>query len=147
MRIDLLGSCLDLVREFLGNLRRTNLTAVAVVFCVIIEVLVLSDDFNYRESLDTLFVGINRTGEFPSYNALFHKVMGDADSYLDPKKLPGRKKWSEESHLEKYKNDWIVDIIEGGKNDNFVLGYDYHNCGICNLCRDEGCFELMSSPI
>ena len=32
-----------------------------------------------------------------SNNALFHKVMGDADSYLDPKKLPGRKKWSEES--------------------------------------------------
>ena len=44
--------------------------------------------------------------------------------------------------MEKYKNDWVVDIIEDGENDNFVLGYNYHNCGICNLCRDEGCFEL-----
>lgn len=77
-----------------------------------------------------------------SNNALFHKVMGNADSYLDPKKMSGRKKWSEESHLKKYKNDWVVDIIEGGENDNFVLGYDYHNCGVCNLCHDEGCFEL-----
>lgn len=47
-----------------------------------------------------------------------------------------------ESHLRRYKNDWVLDIIEGGPNDDFVLGYDYHNCGICNLCRDEGCFEL-----
>lgn len=69
-------------------------------------------------------------------------VIGNADSYLDEKKLPGRKKWSEESHLRRYKNDWVLDIIEGGPNDDFVLGYDYHNCGICNLCRDEGCFEL-----
>ena len=28
-------------------------------------------------------------------NKLFHKVLGNADSYLDEKKLPGRKKWSE----------------------------------------------------
>lgn len=75
-------------------------------------------------------------------NKLFHMVIGNADSYLDEKKLPGRKKWSEESHLRRYKNDWVLDIIEGGPNDDFVLGYDYHNCGICNLCRDEGCFEL-----
>lgn len=27
-------------------------------------------------------------------NKLFHKVLGNADSYLDEKKLPGRKKWS-----------------------------------------------------
>ena len=74
-------------------------------------------------------------------NKLFHMVIGNADSYLDEKKLPGRKKWSEESHLRRYKNDWVLDIIEGGPNDDFVLGYDYHNCGICNLCRDEGCFE------
>ena len=73
---------------------------------------------------------------------LFHMVIGNADSYLDEKKLTGRKKWSEESHLRRYKNDWVLDIIEGGPNDDFVLGYDYHNCGICNLCRDEGCFEL-----
>ena len=31
-------------------------------------------------------------------NKLFHKVLGNADSYLDEKKLPRRKKWSEEFH-------------------------------------------------
>ena len=75
-------------------------------------------------------------------NKLFHKAVGDVDSYLDEKKMAGRKEWSRQSHLKKYRNDWVVDIIEGGSQDDFVLGYDYHTCGICNLCRDEGCFEL-----
>ena len=35
---------------------------------------------------------------------LFHKVMGDVDSYLDPKKMPGRLKWSEDSHKRLYEN-------------------------------------------
>ena len=38
---------------------------------------------------------------------LFHKVMGDVDSYLDPKKMPGRLKWSEDSHKRLYENDWV----------------------------------------
>lgn len=75
-------------------------------------------------------------------NKLFHKAVGDVDSYLDEKKMAGRKEWSRQSHLKKYRNDWVVDIIEGGPQDDFVLGYDYYTCGICNLCRDEGCFEL-----
>ena len=75
-------------------------------------------------------------------NKLFHKAVGDVDSYLDEKKMAGRKEWSRQSHLKKYRNDWVVDIIEGEPQDDFVLGYDYHTCGICNLCRDEGCFEL-----
>ena len=77
-----------------------------------------------------------------SANQLFHKVVGNADSYLDVKKLPARKQWSADSHKHKYENDWVVDILEGGANDDFELGYDYHTCGICSLCRDEGCFEL-----
>ena len=52
-------------------------------------------------------------------------AMGDADAYLDEKKLPGRKKWSEESHKRQYENDWVVDILEGcGEYD---LGYDGHD--------------------
>lgn len=71
---------------------------------------------------------------------LFRKVAGNADSYLDPKKMPGRLKWSEESHKRRYENDWVVDILPG--NDEYALGYDYHECGICKLCKDEGCPEL-----
>lgn len=71
---------------------------------------------------------------------LFHKIMGDADSYLDPKRIPARRQWSEDSHKRKYENDWVVDILPG--NDEYDLGYDYHECGICKLCQDEGCPEL-----
>jgi hypothetical protein len=73
-------------------------------------------------------------------NKLFHKALGDAESYLDKKKLPGRLKWSKESHQRKYENDWVVDILD--ETDNYILGYDYLECGICKLCKDEGCFEL-----
>ena len=73
---------------------------------------------------------------------LFHKIMWDADSYLDPKRIPARRQWSEDSHKRKYENDWVVDILPG--NDEYDLGYDYHECGICKLCQDEGCPELAA---
>ena len=49
-------------------------------------------------------------------------------------------KRQEESHKRKYENDWVVDILPA--NDEYELGYDYHECGICKLCKDEGCPEL-----
>ena len=70
---------------------------------------------------------------------IFKAVLGNADSYLDPKKLQGRIQWSRETHEKKYENEWVVDIIEG--DGTFDLGYDYHACGVCALCRDEGCPE------
>jgi len=71
---------------------------------------------------------------------LFHKIMGNAESYLDPKKLPGRLKWAEDSKRRVYENDWVVDVLPG--NEDYDLGYDYHECGVCKLCTDEGCPEL-----
>lgn len=71
---------------------------------------------------------------------LFRKIIGNADSYLDRKKMPGRLKWSRDSHLRKYENDWVVDILPG--NGDYDLGYDYSECGACKLCSDEGCPEL-----
>lgn len=50
--------------------------------------------------------------------------------------MPARLKWSKESHKRKYENDWVVDILPG--NESYDLGYDYHECGICKLCQDEG---------
>ena len=75
-------------------------------------------------------------------NVLFHKALGNADTYLDPKKLPGRIMWSEESHRCQYENDWIVDVLPG--NDEYDLGYNYLKCGVCMLCQDEGCPELAA---
>lgn len=98
------------------------------------------------------FIALNRnTGLSPEDNyklfeeglyasSLFHKVLGNADRYLDIKKMPQRKIWEKESHERKYENDWVVDVLS--KTDDYELGYDYHECGICKLCQDEGCFEL-----
>lgn len=47
-----------------------------------------------------------------SSNKLFHIAVGNANSYLDKKKMPDRLKWSADSHLHRYENDWVVDIIE-----------------------------------
>lgn len=73
---------------------------------------------------------------------LFHRVIGDVDHYLDPKKMPGRLQWSADSHKRSYENDWVVDILPG--NADYDLGYDYHECGACKLCQDEGCPELAA---
>lgn len=100
------------------------------------------------------FIAVNRcTGKSAEENfdilksalcasALFHKMIGNADRYLDVKKMPARLKWSRESHERKYENDWVVDILPG--NDAYDLGYDYHECGICKLCREEGCPQLAA---
>lgn len=71
---------------------------------------------------------------------IFGRALGNAESYLDEKKLISRQDWSRKSHLRKYENDWVVDIPT--KTDSFESGYDYHECGICKLCQDEGCPEL-----
>lgn len=98
------------------------------------------------------FIALNRTtGLSPEENyrlfkkglcesKIFGRALGNAETYLDEKKLAGRQQWSRESHLRKYENDWVVDILT--KTEDFELGYDYHQCGICKLCQDEGCLEL-----
>lgn len=73
---------------------------------------------------------------------IFGRVLGNAETYLDDKKLAGRQEWSRKSHLRKYENDWVVDILT--KTESFDLGYDYHECGICKLCQDGGCPELAT---
>lgn len=75
-----------------------------------------------------------------SGSKLLKKGLGTAESYLDEKNLPGRLQWSKESHARKNENNWVVDVLP--KCAEYDLGYDYHECGICKICRDEGCFEL-----
>ena len=75
-----------------------------------------------------------------SSSKMLRSTMGDSDSYLDEKKLPGRLKWAEESKTRTGENNWVVDVLPGC--DEYDLGYDYHECGVCKICRDEGCPEL-----
>ena len=66
-------------------------------------------------------------------------TMGSADSYFSEKHMAARRKWSKETYARKYPNDWVVDVLE--MTDDYDFGFDYHECGVCKLCQDEGCFE------
>ena len=66
--------------------------------------------------------------------------LGNGKSYMSEKNMVSRRQWSKETHQHKYENDWVVDVVE--QADDFRFGFDYHECGVCKLCKDEGCFEL-----
>ena len=71
---------------------------------------------------------------------LMKAVMGDSKHYFSEKNMESRRKWSAQTHEKKYENDWVVDVLE--KTDDYTFGLDYLECGVCKLCRDEGCPEL-----
>ena len=54
--------------------------------------------------------------------------------------MAGRLQWSKEVINTFIEMIGFVDILPG--NDEYDLGYDYHECGICKLCKDEGCPQL-----
>ena len=102
--------------------------------------------------LAAYFISMNKvTGFTPEKNCeilergmrkskLIKAMMGDAKGYFDEKRMVKRREWSKETHQRKYKNDWVVDILE--KTDDYEFGMDYTECGVVKLCRDEGCPEL-----
>lgn len=113
----------------IGKSRLLSAYCMGAYFIALNRITGLTPEENYALFKDGLYA-----------NVIFRKAMGTADKYLDRKKLPGRLKWSEESHKRKYENDWVVDILD--KSETFELGYDYLECGVCKLCQDEGCPEL-----
>ncbi len=103
-------------------------------------------------ALGAWFIAMNRENDLsPEENCIllteslrnsriFRIVMGDANHYLSPKRIKRQKKWADSTKTRQYENDWVVDLIPG--NGVYDLGYDYLECGICKLCRDEGCPEF-----
>ena len=75
-----------------------------------------------------------------SKSKVFKLFLGSADSYLSEKNMAKRKKIAKASKLHKYENDWVWDIVD--KDENYDGGYDYYECGVCKLFKDEGAFEL-----
>lgn len=67
---------------------------------------------------------------------IFKLLCGNGNTYLSEKKMESRRQWDIETHERRYKNDWVVSFIEG--NGDYVFGFDYHECGVCKLCSDEG---------
>lgn len=98
------------------------------------------------------FIALNRSNQFTAEenyqffanglkeNKLFRKFCGTAQQYLDESRMPKRREWDEETHKRKYPNDWVVTVLE--KTDEYELGYDYEECGVCKLCTQENAFEL-----
>ena len=102
--------------------------------------------------LAAYFIAMNRWGrrspeencaileEGLRHSRAYRLTMGSADSYFSEKHMAARRKWSAETYQKRYPNDWVVDVLE--KTEDFEFGFDYRECGVCKLCRDEGCFEL-----
>ncbi len=98
------------------------------------------------------FIAMNRIGGLsPDQNSdimatiltdspLLALVLGSGDHYLSPKRIKKQIQWAEQTHKRRYENDWVADcFVLPGK---YELCYDYLECGICKLCRDEGCPHL-----
>ena len=71
---------------------------------------------------------------------LVKAFLGDSKGYFSDKHMQSRREWSRQTHEHTYPNDWVVDVVE--KTDDFEFGFNYLECGVCKLCRDENCFEL-----
>ena len=87
-----------------------------------------------QQNFDALEAGMRKS-------KLMKLLMGDSKNYFSEKNMESRRAWSKDTYQHKYKNDWVVDVVEGAGQD-FVFGLDYKECGVCKLCRDENCFEL-----
>ena len=70
------------------------------------------------------------------YTPWVKRFLGSGNGYFAEKRMKARYEWSKRTHEQKYENDWVVDII--GKNGKYEMGYDYTQCGVCKLCKDEG---------
>lgn len=75
---------------------------------------------------------------------LYKAFMGSADDYFSEKKMEFRRDWAAKTQSpefqKRFPNDWEVELLEKGPDYDF--GFDYLQCGICKLCREEGCPEL-----
>lgn len=113
----------------IGAKNMTGAYAMAIYFIALNRRTGLTAEENY----EVFYKGIAHSG-------MIRKSLGNADTYLDEKRMPARLKWAEESHKKVYENDWVVDVLPA--NGEYDLGYDYHECGAVKLCKDEGCPEL-----
>ena len=83
--------------------------------------------------LAAYFIGMNRCDSCtPEENCdimekglrnsrVYQLTMGDANHYFSEKHMEARRKWSKETYERKYKNDWVVDVIEKDDDFEFVL--------------------------
>ena len=125
------------VMESASDIGSNNKLLSSYLLCAFFIAMVRSTDLSPEENIKILEDGMRKSRALKLF-------MGDSKSYFSEKAMASRKAWSalthEESHKKQYPNDWVVDFLPGeGK---YAFGFDYLECGVCKLCRDEGCQPL-----
>lgn len=72
---------------------------------------------------------------------LFRTFMGSGDSFI-ARNVPGGKveKWIADNAAHPCENGWERTLLP--PSPDYALAFDFTACGICKLCRDEGCPSL-----
>lgn len=69
------------------------------------------------------------------------KFMGTGDAFISRNQFGKVKKWTEDHAACPYENDWRRTLHP--QSGDCALAFDFTECGLCKLCRDEGCVELI----
>ncbi len=74
-------------------------------------------------------------------NGKYFRKMYEGKSEFDKKTIELRRNLSINSQTSKYKNDWKSTFEYKEGIDEYFLTYT--ECGVCKVCKAEGCFELV----
>lgn len=74
------------------------------------------------------------------YSWMFRAFLGSGDAVISRNKFGKAEKWSAAHADHPYENDWRRTLYP--QSGDCALAFDFTECGICKLCRDEECFEL-----
>lgn len=98
------------------------------------------------------FIAMNRcNGLSPSENCAIMEAgmngswmvrvfTGTGDDFIARNRHGKPEKWMAEHAACPCENDWCRTLHP--QSEDCALAFDFTECGICKLCRDEGCFEL-----
>lgn len=74
------------------------------------------------------------------HSRMFRAFIGSGDAFISRNRFGKAQKWCV-SHADRpYESDWRRTLYP--QSEDCVLAFDFTECGICKLCREEGCFEL-----
>lgn len=71
---------------------------------------------------------------------MFRVFMGSGETFISRNRFGKTEKWSLAHADHPCENDWHRTLYP--QSGDCALAFDFTECGICKLCRDEGCFEF-----
>lgn len=121
------------ILERAGDIGANNTLLGSYILCAVFIALVRKSGMDVEKCAELLEDHLRKS-------KIFKMAMGDSKGYFSEKHMQKRYAWSKETHERHYKNDWVVDVLP--KSDDYEFGFNYTECGVCKMCKDEGCFEL-----